>query len=165
MDSRAQSVRKPRRIVYYFRNRGKHLMMTRMSRDSSCVGRKRLAAPVVVARATSSSSVVFATAAAASAAPTSASTLISSTASGDGPAFAEACDLDDAASAAERELKENVKPYLDANPSLVVSRVLRITFSAVYVAFAWTSNNPRRGAILRDAVAELGPVFVKLGRE
>ena len=120
--------------------------------SGSSGGRRTAAATAVVVRASSS------------AAPTS--TFTSSSGGGDGgPAFAEATDLDDAATAAERELKMNVKPYLDANPGLVYSRVLRIASSAVYVALKWMSNDTRRGAILRDAVAELGPVFVKLGKE
>lgn len=125
--------------------------LTRMGAVVTTRRRRRAANVVVRASSFSSSS---------AAAPLYASP---SAGRGDGPAFAEACDLDDAVNAAERELKQNVKPYLDAHPCLVVSRVIRIAASTAYVALAWMSKNPRRGVILRDAVAELGPVFVKLG--
>lgn len=80
------------------------------------------------------------------------------------PTFAE-CPFEDAAQAAERELKENVKPFLDEHPWLVARRVGRIVLSAASVAAAWLVRSPKRGAVLRDAVADLGPVFVKLGRD
>jgi hypothetical protein len=83
---------------------------------------------------------------------------------GDGPAFAQACDVNTASTAAEDELKQSIKPYLDANPGLVVSRVVRIVAATVYVAATWLAKDRNRGAVLRDAVAELGPVFVKLGK-
>ena len=42
-----------------------------------------------------------------------------------GPAFAAATDIASSAEAAERELKTAIKPYLDANPTLVAARVVR----------------------------------------
>ena len=80
------------------------------------------------------------------------------------PSFADNVEIGDASTAAERELKFAVKPYLDANPGLVLQRVVRIAASTARVALAWVTERPDRGTVLRDAVAALGPVFVKLGQ-
>ena len=78
--------------------------------------------------------------------------------------FADASSAEEAASAAEDELRDTVRPFLESNPGVVVARVARVALAGARVAVAWVSRSPDRGEILRDAVASLGPVYVKLGQ-
>ena len=78
--------------------------------------------------------------------------------------FADASSAEEAASAAEDELRDTVRPFLESNPGVVVARVARVALAGARVAVTWVFKSPDRGEILRDAVASLGPVYVKLGQ-
>ena len=78
--------------------------------------------------------------------------------------FADASSAEEAASAAEDELRDTVRPFLESNPGVVVARVARVTLAGARVILTWVFKSPDRGEILRDAVASLGPVYVKLGQ-
>ena len=62
------------------------------------------------------------------------------------------------------ELKKNIKPFLDRNPTLVARRVAHIAWKFARVAAVWSTSPSTRGETLRNAVADLGPVFVKFGQ-
>ena len=78
--------------------------------------------------------------------------------------FADASSAEEAASAAEDELRDTVRPFLESNPGVVVARVARVTLAGARVILTWVFKSPDRGEILRGAVASLGPVYVKLGQ-
>ena len=63
--------------------------------------------------------------------------------------FADASSAEEAASAAEDELRDSVRPFLESNPGVVVARVARVTLAGARVILTWVFKSPGRGEILR----------------
>lgn len=80
------------------------------------------------------------------------------------PNFASASNVADSAAGAQEELEKNIKPILDRNPVMVARRVAQVLGTFTKVAAVWSTGSSERGKTLRNAIADLGPVFIKFGQ-
>ena len=71
--------------------------------------------------------------------------------------FADASSAEEAASAAEDELRDTVRPFLESNPGVVVARVARVTSPARASSSRGSSRATTAARFLRDAVAPSAP--------